>query len=91
MKRRLTILGDQKFMMKDLFNLSDNDVDQVKKFMEEEYKDVSEVLKKLIVSDLSERQKILAGYIIGNTFGVKMVREMEYIASTDKGSHTSAM
>ena len=91
MKRRLTIIGDQKFMMKDLFNLSDNDIDQVKRFMENEYKDVSEVLKKLIVSDLNERQKILAGYIIGNTFGVMMMREMEYIAKGDKDVPMSAM
>lgn len=80
MKRKLTILGDQKFVMKVIFDLSDYDVEQVKKFMEDEYRDVLELLRRLISSDrLSEKQKILAGYIVGNTFGVSLTHEMEYI------------
>ena len=84
MKRKLIIVGNQKFMMKDIFELSDLEVDQVKRFMEDDHKDMPDIMKKLIKSDLSEKQKILAGYIMGNTYGILQARDSENVIRGDR-------
>ncbi len=91
MKRKLIIVGDQRFMMKEIFNLSDSEVDQVKIFLEDDHKNIGDIMKKLIASGLNERQKILAGYIMGNTFGVKQSREMNVMSKADRDIPTVAM
>ena len=70
MKRKLLIMEDQRLLMKDIFKISDVEVDQVKIFMECDYKNIADIMKNLIRSDLNEKQKIIVGYIIGSTFGV---------------------
>lgn len=77
MKRKLVVLGDMRFTMKDIFGISDKEVDQVVKFMSEDYDKMFDVIKMAAKSeDLNYRQKMLISYIVGNTSGVIQSREM---------------
>lgn len=83
MRRKLIIVGDQKFMMKDVFQLSDKEVDEVKRFMEGDFIDMPDVIKKTAKSSLNDRQKMLASYICGNTYGVMQAQDSETIIKDD--------
>jgi len=84
MKRKLIIVGDMRFMMKDVFELSDRDVDDVKRYMEGDFIDIPDVIKKAAKSELSVRQKMLVSYIAGNTHGMMQAKDMEDIIKEDK-------
>jgi len=71
MKRKLVVVGDMRFMMKDVFRINDKEVDQVVKFLGKDYEYILDAIKKAADSDeLNERQKMLISYIVGNTSGV---------------------
>lgn len=76
MRKRWIILGEEKNYMKSIFDISDSEIDQVKNFMEEEYENIPNLMKKLLKSNLNERQKVLCGYIMGNTVGFSMVHDV---------------
>lgn len=84
MKRKLVIVGDMRFMMKDVFELNDHDVDEVKRYMERDFIDIHDVIKKAAKSDLTLRQKMLVSYIAGNTYGVMQARDMGDMIKGDK-------
>lgn len=76
MKRKLLIVGNIRFMMKDVFRVDDKEVDQVIRFMGEDYEHILDVIKTASDSDeLTDRQKMLVSYIVGNTSGVMQARE----------------
>lgn len=70
MKRKLVIIGDMRYMMKEIFGLDDLEVDNVKGFMERDFTDIFDVIKEAARSDLTDRQKMLVAYICGNTSGM---------------------
>ncbi len=78
MKRMWVVLGDEKKFMMEVFELNDQEMDQVKTFMEQEFHDISELMKLLIRSNLNLNQKILAGYIMGNTIGFSKSQDMKH-------------
>lgn len=81
MKRKLLIVGDMRFMMKDIFGINDKEVDQVLRFMEKDFERVFDAIKVAAESDeLTDRQKMLVSYIVGNTSGVMQARELDEIA-----------
>lgn len=72
-------------MMRDIFGLSDRDVDEVKRYMERDFIDIPDVIKKAAMSaDLSVRQKMLVSYIAGNTHGIMETRDMGDMINEDK-------
>lgn len=83
MKRKLVIVGDMRYMMKEIFELSDSQVDYVKRFMEGDFVDIPDVVKKAAKSDMTDRQKMLAAYICGNTYGMMEARDLNTIAKKD--------
>lgn len=84
MKRKLVVVGDMRSMMKDIFRINDKEVDQVIRFMGEDYKHIIDAIKIAADSDeLTERQKMLISYIVGNTSGVMQAREMSGIFRED--------
>ena len=90
MKRKFIIAGDEKMFMQNIFQLSEEEVDNVKKFLEQDFNDVPGLMKLLINSELSPNQKILASYIMGNTVGIQMIRDMKNMTEerkTDIGSN----
>lgn len=81
MKRKLMVVGDMRFMMKDIFGINDKEVDQVVRFMGEDYEHILDAIKIAANSDkLTERQKMLVSYIVGNTSGVMQAMEMGNIS-----------
>ncbi len=75
-KRKLLISSDQRPLIRDIFGLSDTEIDQVKIFVESDCENMSDIMKKVIGSNLNEGQKILVGYVMGNTFGVEKTVNM---------------
>lgn len=78
MKRKWVVLGDEKKFMMEAFELNEQEMDQVKTFMEQEFYDVSELMKLLIRSNLNLNQKMLASYIMGNTVGFSKFQNMRH-------------
>ena len=64
--RKWIKMGNEKTFMRDIFELADHEIDEVKKFMEQEFRDIFGLMKLLIKSDLNLKQKMLASYIMGN-------------------------
>jgi hypothetical protein len=84
MKRRLMIVENTRFMMKDIFGINDKEVDQVIKFMEEDYEHILDAIKMAIISGkLSDRQKMLVSYIVGDSSGTRHARELDDLARKD--------
>ena len=77
MKRKWIIMGDEKKFLRDTFELNDQQLNDVKRFMEQEFHSMPELMKLLINSKLCTNQKILASYIMGNTVAVQMIRDMK--------------
>lgn len=77
MKKKWIIIGDERAMMKNIFELNDQEIDQVKDFMEMDFKNTPDLLNRLIKSKLNARQKILASYVAGNTIGMQTIDEMK--------------
>ena len=76
MRRKLIVLGDMRTMLKDTFGINDKEIDQVVRFMGEDYGSAFEVLKIAASSiELTERQKMVVSYIVGNTSGVLHAQE----------------
>jgi NADPH:quinone reductase-like Zn-dependent oxidoreductase len=84
MKRKLLVLGDMRVMMKDIFGVNDKEIDQVVKFMGEDYDRILDAVKTAAVSDdLNCNQKMVVSYIVGNTSGVMQGREMSNMMGKD--------
>ena len=76
MKRKLIVLGDMRSMLKDTFGINDKEIDEVVRFMGEDYKTAFDVIKIAAKSDeLTEHQKMVVSYIVGNTSGVMHAQE----------------
>lgn len=77
MKRKLVIMGDERLMMKEVFDISDHDVDEAKRFLEKDYDYIFDVIKEAIKSNLNEKQKMLIAYIAGNTNAMMSIDNMK--------------
>lgn len=77
------IIGNERKFMREIFELSDKEVDDVKRFMEQDFNSVPELMRLLIKSNLNDRQKMLSSYIMGNTVGFSMVQDMR--SATEEG------
>ena len=76
MKRKLIVLGDMRLMLKDVFGINDKEIDQVVRFMGEDYESAFDVIKVAARSNyLTEHQKMVVSYIVGNTSGVLHAQE----------------
>jgi hypothetical protein len=78
MKRKWLVMGDERKFMMEVFELNDQQVNQVKIFMEQEFQSVPELMKSLIKSNLNSNQKMLASYIMGNTVGFSTFQDMKH-------------
>lgn len=74
MNREIVLVD--RFMIKDIFGINDREIDQVVKFMRKDYKNILDVIKMAADSELTEHQKLLVSYIVGNKSGVIQVREL---------------
>ena len=86
MKRRLIVLGDMRSMLKDVFGIDDKEIDQIVEFMGEDYETSFDVIKIAANSEaLTERQKMVVSYIVGNTSGMIYAREAGEMAKRNSG------
>ncbi len=77
MKKQWLIMGNEEKFMREIFSINEQELKQVKNFMEKDFTDLSDFLKKIVESDfLSYRQKILAAYILGNTVGAQIANNL---------------
>ncbi len=85
MRRKLLVVGDMRFMMKDTFGINDKEIDKVVEFMGKDYEHILDAIKIAAKSDdLNDRQKMVVSYIVGNTSGVMQGREMCNVTGEDR-------
>ena len=67
----LQILKLNKELIKSTFDIEDSGIDNIREFLRKERKDFKDVLNKIYISDMGNREKVVIYYLIGYVNGMR--------------------
>lgn len=76
----LQILNINKGLIKNTFNIDNSGIENIRKFLNKNYKDFKDIVDNIYISDMENREKMVLFYMIGYVNGnrVKMRKNAEY-------------